>query len=792
MGGAKGGGARARGPAGGSGKAGRQLQAQRRRQEHRQELLQERRRALRGAPRTVAVLPCCEGVDVQALWGLLQAAAGGGPDAAEAAAAGGGEDERMDVEVGAAGVTVQTWHVPAQKLRVTLLPPPPGRGAGGQVLALLETVRVADVVLMVTRAGHPDLLDQACKDALHALRVQGMPSVLGVVQGLSLGPLAGRAALKKFFVGELKQELGHEPRVLGLDSAEDARQLFRFVKEGKLTAPQWRSQRPYVLAEAAEYEAGPDAGRGTLKLRGYVRGIGLSANQLVHLPGAGDYNIARVGGPADPHRPGRAPADGMDGEGGTLAESDPERRERFVRANTAEEEMEQTWPTAEELAEAERAAAAKRVPKGTSSYQAAWILEEEGGAGYSDEEGGEEEDDDPDAMDLVPVEEADRLEALAAGEDDEEYRDFIPGEEDELKSEGQRKAEAERERRSRKDAEDEELEYPDEVATPFDVPARHRFAKYRGLKSFRTSPWDPKETLPVDYSRIFAFKNPKRAHRAAVRGHAEALGGPAGVAPGMWVCVHVEGVEAGAAAEVGRRVAAGMRGEAAPYALFGLLEHECKMSVLHFAVTKSPLYAEPLPNKQELVFYTGVRTFRARPIFSADEPNADKHKMERFLHPGTQCVASVYAPILYGPLPVVCLGAADGGAAASAAGAGALAVAATGQLRGANPDRIVLKKIILTGYPYRVHKRNAVVKHMFYNHGDIKWFKPLELWTKYGQRGLIRDAVGTHGMMKCVFDGVVQQRDTVCISLYKRVYPKWPAEEGEEEGEAGEGLRFVF
>ena len=115
----------------------------------------------------------------------------------------------MDVEVGAAGVTVQTWHVPAQKLRVTLLPPPPGRGAGGQVLALLETVRVADVVLMVTRAGHPDLLDQACKDALHALRVQGMPSVLGVVQGLSLGPLTGRAALKKFFVGELKQELGH-------------------------------------------------------------------------------------------------------------------------------------------------------------------------------------------------------------------------------------------------------------------------------------------------------------------------------------------------------------------------------------------------------------------------------------------------------------------------------------------------------------------------------------------------------------------------------------------------------
>lgn len=62
----------------------------------------------------------------------------------------------------------------------------------------------------------------------------------------------------------------------------------------------------------------------------------------------------------------------------------------------------------------------------------------------------------------------------------------------------------------------DDMLFPDEVDTPIEGPARLRFARYRGMKSFRHTAWDPHESLPPSYARIFTLPHFVRTQRRIV------------------------------------------------------------------------------------------------------------------------------------------------------------------------------------------------------------------------------------------------------------------------------------
>ena len=162
----------------------------------------------------------------------------------------------------------------------------------------------------------------------------------------------------------------------------------------------------------------------------------------------------------------------------------------------------------------------KRVPKGTSAYQAAWYLDDDTdsslGSDVLDEDGDLSMDrvnDGGDSADIAgpsslpPETEA----APSVVAPSEMFLDPSPEEEMEQVAAFRM--------RQRDEAQDD-FEFPDEIELSPKVVARERLSRYRGLKSLRTSPWQTEEDQghePENWHRLLRCSNYRGAGRRAIR-----------------------------------------------------------------------------------------------------------------------------------------------------------------------------------------------------------------------------------------------------------------------------------
>ena len=156
-----------------------------------------------------------------------------------------------------------------------------------------------------------------------------------------------------------------------------------------------KAKRSYMLAEKCEKVQEHNL----LKVTGFIRGQKMRVNKLVHIPGVGSFQLDRIESAPDPHpiSENRSGCGEMtDLEVKLLAKSDPGLQESLESENEPEmfdDEQYLSREDEENGANPDRYPEKKvfKVPKGTSQYQAAWIMDKEE---IDDEESGEEDDDD--------------------------------------------------------------------------------------------------------------------------------------------------------------------------------------------------------------------------------------------------------------------------------------------------------------------------------------------------------------------------------------------------------------
>ncbi|XP_064632502.1 pre-rRNA-processing protein TSR1 homolog [Lineus longissimus] len=716
----------------------RRNQAQQHRRLKRDEALNKKRS--RGGtdspPFLVVVIPLCDGLDTNEVIALLN-----------------GCDGAATTITNALGIS--HLSVPRFKQRFSFTAPP-----SGDLYAMLDAAKVADFLLFLHSPSEG--MDSYGEYCLSCLFAQGLPACVHAVHGLKDLPLKKHTEIKKLLQKCIEKRFPKD-KVHNLDTDQEGILVLRQLGSLKMAPLYLRDKRPHMLAEEVTSEPTENSDLVTLKVSGFVRGQALSVNGLVHIPGWGDFQMSQIDAPDDPYPLNDSKKKGktaMDVEMSEFGESSIRVLERADRGQQESlqcevipdpMEGEQTWPTEEELAEADAAqknkAVVKRVPKGTSEYQAAWIVD----SGDENEDDDDDDDDDDEADDAMEAEEeGSESEDEEIHEDDEEFVTMtVTDGGDVTKYDAAFDIEEEDKLLSKyKESRIDEM-FPDEVDTPKDVPAKDRFARYRGLKSFRTSPWDPKENLPADYARIFQFDDFRRMKKKILAEEMED-----GAMPGWYVTLHIENVP--------RAILDTIKPNH-PLVVYGLRPHEQKMSILHLVMKRLPSNRQPIKSKERMIFHVGYRRFAACPIYS-QHTNAGKHKFERFLRNDGAYVATIYAPIIFPPASVMMF---------KENMDGSQDFVASGSVLSVNPARIIAKRIVLSGHPFKINKKMAVVRYMFFNREDILWFKPVELRTKYGRRGHIREPLGTHGHMKCVFDSQLKSQDTVLMMLYKRMYPKW-------------------
>jgi ribosome biogenesis protein BMS1 len=272
--------------------------------------------------------------------------------------------------------------------------------------------------------------------------------------------------------------------------------------------------------------------------------------------------------------------------------------------------------------------------------------------------------------------------------------------------------------------EDEKMDSDDDEGNPRDVVDASLVAKKEALKRKFDEQYDDPESAKQDFyteakEAISAQQALNRAEFADVDAATRAL--VEGYQPGSYVRLELNPVPCEMSVHFD---------PTRPLVVGGLVSAEEQFGFVQVRIKRHRWHTRTLKTNDPLILSLGWRRFQTVPIYSLDD-HSIRMRMLKYTPEHMHCYATFYGPIS-APNTGFCAfnSLEDSGSA--------FRIAATGVVLDIDRSVKIVKKLKLTGVPYKIFKNTAFVKDMFSSALEVAKFEGANLRTVSGIRGQVK------------------------------------------------------
>ena len=201
-----------------------------------------------------------------------------------------------------------------------------------------------------------------------------------------------------------------------------------------------------------------------------------------------------------------------------------------------------------------------------------------------------------------------------------------------------------------------------------------------------------------------------------------------------------------------------------PLLIGGLQPTEERMGCVQIRIKRHRWHKKILKTNDPLIFSLGWRRFQTLPVYSISDSRT-RNRMLKYTPEHMHCFGTFYGPLAAPNTGFCCV------QNLSNKNPG-FRIAATGVVLNVDEGTEIVKKLKLTGHPYKIFKNTAFIKDMFSTALEIAKFEGAGIKTVSGIRGQIKKALAKpDGNFRATFEDKVLMSDIVFLRAWFPVRP---------------------